>query len=522
MISRSVLGLFILLGLVSGLFSYSAQRLYYTVNGTQGGTSVEPGFDFNHIWNSLGVGMNGHIYVAVSNTLQSEPPGGSPQKGNTVIVAYNPYNGTFRSCHTVKRAAQAAGNWMSNESQEKIHTFLCPAPDGKLWMATHDNAEIEPGDPLYYSGLFYRGSHILYVDVFNGDTLVDYSATQQYYYKKESPMPLLNQAQLRPSDTAGIAIQWHSIMILGLNPHVPRYLWSVSIGGTGFLQVWDLLEDTTRTIGVGPGNMRHMAVSRQGSVYYNETSTAYKCSPNSTQKIIVGTGLPGSGSGMCYTHSYDSAYASIRGTGEVMLYDMVNDTVKQIADLPGSGTSSATYRCLTISADGRKLFVIGNSGNVYEIDVVTGNYTSVYNVSTAISGYHMVCGGGIVDTLGNWYAGLHGRGAALLKINMGKDLVKPLPMPPVSIEREILARITPNTLEAYPNPFKSAVSFKVNLPGRSNLFIYNAGGRRLAVVPVSENSTKIVWNASDAPAGIYFARLVQGTATYSKKLLLMK
>jgi hypothetical protein len=514
-------------------FPYSAQRLYFTTNGSSGGTSVEAGFDFNHIWNSLGVGMNGHIYIAVSNTLQSEPSSGSPRKGNTVVVAYNPYNGTMRSCHTVKRAAMGAGNWMSNESQEKIHTFLCPAPDGKLWMATHDNAEIEPGDPLYYSGLFYRGSHILYVDVFNGDTLVDYSATQKYYYKKESPFPQENQAHLRPSDTAGIAVQWHSIMILGLNPHMPRYLWSNSIGGTGFLQVWDLIEDTTRTIGPGPGNMRHIAVGRDGSVYYNETSTAYKCTPNSTMKTIVGTSLPGSISGMCYSHSYDSAFGTIRGEGNLIMYDMVNDTVMELADLPGTGTSSSSYRCLTISADGRKLYIVGNSGNIYEFNIASRSYTSVYNVSSYISGFYKISGGGIVDSIGNWYAGMHSSStAALLKINMGRDKVKPYAMPPAGIDagRHILARRT-GVVEASPNPFSLATAIKINCRLKivdCRLKIYNINGKMIDDLTSEINNLKssilnqITWTATNHPPGIYILKATIGNQQYIKRLLLAR
>ena len=159
--------------LPTACFAYPAQVLYFTTNTLQGGTSVEPGFQLNHIWTSSGVGVNGHIYVAVSNTLRSHTGSTDPNaKGDVCLVEYNPYNNTMKSCGTVKKACTAANNWLPQESQEKIHCNLQSTPDGKIWMATHDNDEI----PNYY----YRGSHILYIDAFRGDTLVDFGPQQKY------------------------------------------------------------------------------------------------------------------------------------------------------------------------------------------------------------------------------------------------------------------------------------------------------------------------------------------------------
>src|SRR3990172_8122758 len=98
--------------LIIPLFSYQTQVLYFTANTLQSGTSVEPGFEFNHIWTSMGVGKNGHIYTAVSNTLRSHLGSTDPNaKGDVVLVKYNPNTNTMKSCGTVKKASLANNNW---------------------------------------------------------------------------------------------------------------------------------------------------------------------------------------------------------------------------------------------------------------------------------------------------------------------------------------------------------------------------------------------------------------------------
>jgi hypothetical protein len=523
-----------LLLLCAALFPYSAELIHYTTNGSSGAASVEPGFSFNSIWTGLGWGKNQHIYAAVCNQLQSAlwyNSDGRPHKGDVCVVTWNPYTRTMKSCGTVKSTCLKVANWMANESQEKIHTHLSPAADGRVWMATHDNDGAQPGDDTWYSGLYYRGSHILYVDVDNGDTLVDYSKTQKYYYKKDSPLPSLMQHGLPASDTVGLAFQFHSIMIMGHNPYNPRYLWTMSLGGTGYIQVWDIIEDTTRTVAPGDGNMRDFAVGKDGSVYYTPSGggNAYKRTVHG-QLTLLGTGLPSAHGSITYSRSFDSAF-TINGNGQVVLWDMKNDAVRQIANLP-SGSGGRNYRTAVTSRNGRQIYTLGPSNRVYEITIATGAYSSIYTVSQ-LSGYSYATGNMAVDTLGNMYTGLHNstsNASRLLAINLGKDKVWPLDIPdPSQVEAQPkLANGRADVLSAYPNPFNSGVKIAVSgqriADSNIEIAIYNTNGKIVQKLSATsyQLSAGITWDASGLPPGVYMARLSVGRKIYSKKLILIK
>jgi hypothetical protein len=313
-----------------------------------------------------------------------------------------------------------------------------------------------------------------------------------------------------------------------LNPHNTRYMWTHSIP-SGYQQVWDIIEDTTRTIGLASGNMREMAVGKDGSLYYNTGSNAYKKTVHGATRPI-GSGLPGDGSTMTYSHSYDSAYTLPRGSGEVILFDMINDTAKVIGNMPDAGTSNKAYRAVAISADGRKLYVLGASSNIYEFTIATGAYRVVDNCSSELSGYGYATGRSAIDTLGNWYIGIFPsgtNGAALLKISLGKNLVKPLPIPPENPSiQERLNRESVNApaLLASPNPFSNRTVIRLVLPpgARSTgqtVRVFNARGRQVDEVALQDRTA---WRPDHLPEGMYIIRTVYNYRTLTKKLVRLR
>ncbi len=79
----------------------------------------------------------------------------------------------------------------------------------------------------------------------------------------------------------------------------------------------------------------------------------------------------------------------------------------------------------------------------------------------------------------------------------------------------------------YPNPFNSVTSIKFALPVDDliRLAIYNVGGEEIARLihgEVNAGYHSVAWNASDAPSGVYFAKLYGNTGVKTTKLMLIK
>jgi hypothetical protein len=82
-------------------------------------------------------------------------------------------------------------------------------------------------------------------------------------------------------------------------------------------------------------------------------------------------------------------------------------------------------------------------------------------------------------------------------------------------------------LECYPNPFNASVTikFKAEQSSTMELAIYNIAGQRVAELTkglVLSGEHSMVWNAADAPSGIYFAKLESAGQRSLVKLTLLK
>jgi hypothetical protein len=84
----------------------------------------------------------------------------------------------------------------------------------------------------------------------------------------------------------------------------------------------------------------------------------------------------------------------------------------------------------------------------------------------------------------------------------------------------------------FPNPFNPATTLRCELtsPGFANLKVYNILGVEVTTLVEGQKQAEtfvVVWNASQQPSGVYFARLkvIAGSnilATDTKKLILTK
>jgi len=79
----------------------------------------------------------------------------------------------------------------------------------------------------------------------------------------------------------------------------------------------------------------------------------------------------------------------------------------------------------------------------------------------------------------------------------------------------------------YPNPFNAQTIIKYNLPEASqvNIEIFDLLGRKVASL-VDEKQTsgihQVIWNADNAPSGMYFYRLQAGDKIETKSMTLLK
>jgi len=95
----------------------------------------------------------------------------------------------------------------------------------------------------------------------------------------------------------------------------------------------------------------------------------------------------------------------------------------------------------------------------------------------------------------------------------------------VGVEEDNLPK-TPMLLTASPNPFNSVVKlqFDISEPSEVTLDIYDVSGRKIATLLDEEpkaGAQTVTWD-SDAPSGVYLARLSTDNETVTRKILLTK
>jgi len=96
-----------------------------------------------------------------------------------------------------------------------------------------------------------------------------------------------------------------------------------------------------------------------------------------------------------------------------------------------------------------------------------------------------------------------------------------------SVEEELNAPSSFMLYQNYPNPFNPATTINYQLPMNSfvAMKIYDALGREIKTL-VSEEQTagthSVIFNADGLPSGIYFYKIIAGTITQMRKMILLK
>jgi hypothetical protein len=95
-----------------------------------------------------------------------------------------------------------------------------------------------------------------------------------------------------------------------------------------------------------------------------------------------------------------------------------------------------------------------------------------------------------------------------------------------------VAVVRTELLQNYPNPFnpRTSIAFSMNLPGRVDLAVYDASGRKVAVLvagAVDAGLHQVTWDGRDdsgrgVASGVYFARMLAGNEHFESKMILMR
>jgi hypothetical protein len=130
------------------------------------------------------------------------------------MYKWDPFDEEMTLLGDLKSVSEDVDNWMTGESQHKVHTFIIENADGKMYFATDD----------YYPSHFIRGAHVYTIDI-ETDELEDYSKTQTYVMKRD--FSVVENGNIA-SSTSGVFAEYYGIKGISLNPNYPEVLYAMT------------------------------------------------------------------------------------------------------------------------------------------------------------------------------------------------------------------------------------------------------------------------------------------------------
>jgi len=191
---------------------YSAEVIEFTDDGTPYGERLLPGFRHHSCWSGIGASSSGNIYIGASNHYQTDD--GTGTTGNVAMYKYDPVKKEMSLLNDLESISKSVNNWMSNESQHKVHTFLIENADRKIYFATMD----------YAPSSLVRGSHIYTIDI-ETDEITDYSKTQTYLMDRDLSVIENNNI---PSITSGVFTEYYALKGIALHPNTPDVFYGMT------------------------------------------------------------------------------------------------------------------------------------------------------------------------------------------------------------------------------------------------------------------------------------------------------
>jgi len=204
--------------------AYSARVIEFTDDGTPYGDRLLPGFRHHSCWSGIGASSEGNIYIAASNHYQTSD--GTGTSGNVAIYKYDPGKEEMVLLNDLKSVSKSVNNWMSNESQHKVHTFLIENADGKIYFATMD----------YSPSYLVRGSHLYTIDI-ETDEITDYSKDQTYLMNRD--LEVIRNGEI-PATNSGVFIEYYALKGIALHPDTPEVLYGMTYARSASGGGWDV------------------------------------------------------------------------------------------------------------------------------------------------------------------------------------------------------------------------------------------------------------------------------------------
>ena len=385
-----------------------AELIHFTEDGRAGSPLLFPGFRHDSVWSGLGAGSDGSVYVCVSNHLQ---PG-----GNVAVFRYSPGRRRMELLGDIRGVSTAAGNWMPNESQYKVHTFLSEHADGKLYFASMDH------DPTP----FLRGAHVYTIEPGTG-TVTDFSKTQPFLMTRGlTTIPNPGTA----AERSGVFIEYYGIKGMGSNPRAPDLLYAMTYPDAHLIG-YELSTGAMEVVGQSTSGEYVFYVDNRGNAYYTRSVGAeaielvkYVRSSGATE--VVAPAITGAGLGaIAPTRDGERVYLLEYVTKAIHLLDCETDDVQYVTTVCGSNW----WRLFNLHLDPSEeaLWYVSNNNarsTVRRIDLGSGRCTEELDVDELLGTRNLCFGGdGVWDALGNFYAPvwtLGGADVALLAVRLGK------------------------------------------------------------------------------------------------------
>ena len=167
------------------------------------------------------------------------------------IFKYDPSLNRMHLLDDLKSVSTVGATWLPTENQQKVHTRLIKASDGRLYFATHDNS---------WGGLTdHRGTHIYAIE---NDGITDLSATATKY---------LNKDMQTVEGNIGVHVENYATISMEMTRDSPRILYGITYGD-GYLYRLDLESGDIKMIaktgkGYADGIIRNFAVDPDGNAY---------------------------------------------------------------------------------------------------------------------------------------------------------------------------------------------------------------------------------------------------------------
>lgn len=488
------------------LGQFDAELIYFTDDGTQTGTSLSPGFLHHSCWSGIGASSAGNIYIAASNHQQ---PG-----GNVALYKYNPTSSQMSLLGDIKSTSQHVDNWMPDETQHKVHSFLMEHADGKIYFASDD----------YAPSPFLRGAHLYYIDPVT-DSIVDFSKTQPFLMDSSFNV-ITNTGQ--NTERSGVFIEFYGIKGISLNPRASNLIYAMTYPG-GHIIKYDLSDGSMAKVGVSNEVSYVFYTANNGDIYYASLNGSvyelkkYDLSAQTTSVIAADIGASGWGM-MAPTASGDICYLLNRDKNVYRL-DCRTDQLTFLATFCGTNWGDPGLFNMTLNSEESRLYITTLSAETATkatgyIDLWDSNrcYSSMHVVGPIVGNRSLAFGGvNTWDKYGNYYLPVWEYGEdntlALLKVTA--------PQTTTAIEnipgQGMVAHTISDEVRFRTNPLRAGSQIEIitTQHGIVDVVIYSVTGVPVKTLVQGEhNAGRLVlnWDGTDTQGavlanGVYYARL---------------